>query len=57
MKTEDETNYMIHIFEDIQFAKFTISSLGSDHNLFQIDVACLYALHLLEIMHRLQNQM
>ena len=54
MKTEDETNYMIHIFEDIQFAKFTISSLT--HNLFQIDVACLYALHLLEIMHRLQNQ-
>ena len=53
MKTEDETNYMIHIFEDIQFARFTISSL----NLFQIDVACLYALHLLEIMHRLQNQM
>ena len=30
MKTEDETNYMIHIFEDMKFEEFTISSfLGS----------------------------
>ena len=27
MKTEDETNYMIHIFEDMKFEEFTISSL------------------------------
>ena len=30
MKTEDETNCMIHIFEDMNFEEFTISSfLGS----------------------------
>ena len=28
MKTEDETNYMIHIFEDMKFEEFTISSLN-----------------------------
>ena len=27
MKTEDEANYMIHIFEDMKFEEFTISSL------------------------------